>query len=452
MVARRTPASTRSSRSRRAGAGAGRALPFSVAKTVLDNGLRVVTVDLPHLHAVSLVVYAKVGSRYETPRDNGLSHFLEHMLFRGTRRHPSSYALNWAIESLGGTLHAETGRDYSLYQVTVPPAAAGEGLAILGDLLGAPRLVDIELERQIILEEVAEDLDERGRDINLDDKLREVMFPGHGLGQKITGPRQNVRRFTTADVRRHLRHFYGAKNLVLCVSGPLERRVVARAARRAFGGLPAGRAVPTLAPAELAHPPRPIYVDVPGAQTTLELLFRALPEADPDTMALQALSRVLDDGMSTRLHYTLCDQKGLAYYVSAGLEPFHDTALFEVHGAASHGKFAALTGEALALLDDLRAQPVRADELAKAKHRYENDLHSLLDDPDAMAGWFGGTELFYQPPTLEEKVARMDAVSAVDVQRVANRVLQARRLVAGASGGLSARQRARFDRIVTTWR
>src|SRR5215470_18325940 len=111
---------------------------FRQFKDILPNGLRLVTVELPHLHTAALVVYAKVGSRYETPEDNGLSHFLEHMLFRGSDGHPSSFALNLAIESLGGTLYAETGRDYSLYQISLQPELLAEGLAILADIFAGP--------------------------------------------------------------------------------------------------------------------------------------------------------------------------------------------------------------------------------------------------------------------------------------------------------------------------
>src|SRR5207248_5592224 len=134
---------------------------FQRTMDVLANGLRLVTVELPHLHTAALVVYAKVGSRYETPADNGLSHFLEHMLFRGTERHPSSYALNYAIEDLGGTLYAETGRDYSLYQISVNPELVGQGIALLADIFAAPAFTQIELEREIVLEEINEDLDEK---------------------------------------------------------------------------------------------------------------------------------------------------------------------------------------------------------------------------------------------------------------------------------------------------
>jgi predicted Zn-dependent peptidase len=425
---------------------------FRVDKDVLPNGLRVVTVALPHLHSATLVMYAKVGSRYEDARDNGLSHFLEHMLFRGTKQHPSSYQLNYAIESLGGTLHAETGRDYSLYQIGLLPELVGEGVGIFGELLGAPKLTQIDLERQIILEEISEDLDERGRDVNLDDRTRAAMFPGHGLGQKITGPRANVKRFSAADVRRHLRRFYGAKNLVFCVSGRVDHAEVMRAARASLASLPAGKEAHTAPPVDLEGGPHSLYVQAPGAQTQLAVLFRALPEHDPDYMALQMLSRVLDDGMSTRLHYTLCDQKGLAYYVQGGVEPFHDTALFEVQGAASHGKFALLVEEVLVLLDRFRQEKVSTTELEKARRRYRADLMSMFDEPDGMAGWFGGTELFYPPQTFAQRAARMDAVQADDVLRVAQRVLRSERLVAGAAGGLTAPQRKKFESIIRKWR
>jgi zinc protease len=198
--------------------------------------------------------------------------------------------------------------------------------------------------------------------------------------------------------------------------------------------------------------PRFAYVDSPGAQTAVQVLFRALPEPHPDFVALQALSRVLDDGMSTRLHYRLADQAGLAYYVNASIEPFHDTAQFEVDGAAAHAKFADLLGGILGLLDELREEPVEAKELAKAKRRHRLELRAAFDDVDAMAGWFGGTELFYPPPSYQEKVARMEAVTPADIQRVARTVFRPDRLTVAAGGGLSPRQRREAERVVSEWR
>src|SRR5882672_9085279 len=214
--------------------------PYRVFRTRLRNGLRVVTVETPYLHTANLCLYVRAGSRYETPESNGLSHFVEHMLFRGSRSFPDSLALNRAIEELGGTLYAETGRDYSLYQIPLRAQDIGWGLAILGDLFSTPAFRDIDLERQIILEEILEDLDDRGRNVNVDDLSRSVAWDGHPLGYPITGPLKNVRRFKDADVRRHFTRFYGAANMVLCVAGPLSHGRVAKWARAAFKDVPAG--------------------------------------------------------------------------------------------------------------------------------------------------------------------------------------------------------------------
>jgi len=425
---------------------------FQRTLDILPGGLRLVTVELPHLHTASLVVYAKVGSRYESAGDNGLSHFVEHMLFRGSERFPSSYALNYAIEDLGGTLYAETGRDYSLYQISLSPDLLLQGLALFADIFAAPAFTQLELEREIVLEEINEDLDEKGNDVNLDDLARRMAFPGHPLGQKITGPPENVARFTVDDCRRHFASFYGARNLVVCVSGPIPRDAVLAAAGPELARLPSGAPAVTDAPAPLGGGAHYAYVDNPGAQSSVQILFRALPESDPDFVALQALGRVLDDGMSTRLHYTLCDQLGLAYYVSSSIEPFHDAALFELDGAAAHGKFGELCSGMLKLCDRFRREPVAPEELAKAKRRYRYDLAAAFDDTDAMAGWFGGTELFYPPPSYDSKVGRMEAVTAADIQRAAQRVFTREHLVVAAAGGLSERQKREVQKIVKGWR
>src|SRR5499427_8471246 len=214
--------------------------PYRVFRSRLPSGLRIVTVETPYLHTANLCLYVRAGSRYETNRTNGLSHFVEHMLFRGSSRFPDSYALNLAIEELGGTLYAETGRDYSLYQIPLHPRHAQRGLEILGDLFSSPAFRDIDLERQIILEEILEDLDDRGRNVNLDDLSRVVAWDSHPLGFTITGPLKNVRRFSVEDVRAHFGRFYGAENMVLCAAGPMTHRQVERWSRNAFAGLPRG--------------------------------------------------------------------------------------------------------------------------------------------------------------------------------------------------------------------
>lgn len=423
----------------------------AVETTTLDNGLAVTTVALPHLHTAVCALFVKVGARFEAPEDNGLSHFVEHMLFRGTERYPTSLALNTAIERLGSTLHAETGRDYTLFQLALEPAHVPAAIDLLGELLTSPRFSDIELERELILEEINEDYDEQGVEINADDIARGLVFEDHPLGQRIIGPRGNVERFSLADVRRHFTTFYGARNATLCVAGPVEHGPVVEYAARALAAMPAGtRAEVPAAPPPVAGP-RLEHVRDAGSQTSLAVVFRAVPELDPAYVSLVALLRVLDDGMSTRLHYTLADQKGLAYSIHAAIEPLADTSLLEITGATANAKVPSLVRELLGLLDGLRRGDITPDELAKARVRYRYETLASIDDAAAMAGWFGGTALYYRPPALSERLAEIEQVTVDDVVRVAKQVLSPRHLAVAAVGSLSRARLGELRQAVTDW-
>jgi predicted Zn-dependent peptidase len=423
----------------------------SVETTTLANGLSVTTVALPHLHTAVCALFIKVGARFEQPKDNGLSHFVEHMLFRGTERYPTSLALNTAVERLGSTLHAETGRDYTLFQLALEPEYVQQGIELLGELLTKPRFSDIELERTLILEEINEDYDEQGNEINADDIARGLAFENHPLGQRIIGPRTNVERFSIKDVRRHFDAFYGATNATLCVAGPVVHAQVVDAAGRALTQMPRGTRVEVPAAPPLDPGPRLRHVSDAGSQTSLAVLFRAIPELDPKYVALVALLRVLDDGMSTRLHYTLADQKGLAYSIHAAIEPLADAALFEITGATANAKVPSLVKELLALLNGLRAGQVTDDELAKARVRYRYETLASIDDAAAMAGWFGGTALYYSPPPLSERLAAMTHVKIDDVVEVAREVLAPDHLVLAAVGTLSRARLGELRSIVNDW-
>jgi predicted Zn-dependent peptidase len=420
--------------------------------TVLPNRLRVVTVSLPHLHTASLVLYVKVGSRLESPDDNGLSHFVEHMLFRGTERHPTSYDINFAFESLGGTLYAETGRDYSLFQVTLVPGLLDGGIELFGELFAQPLFADLELERELILEELTEDYDERGNEVNSADIARGLLFQDHPLAQRIIGPPANVRRFTDGDVRRHFARYYCAANAILVAAGPVEHEAVADAAARYLAALPDGEAA-------LAEPARSdqrgarfLHVPDSGAQSSLEVLWRGVPELDDDYMATVALVRALDDGMSTRLHYRLCDQLGLAYSLQAAIEPLHDVTVLEVSGATANAKVPELVARLLELADELRKTGIDEAELVKVKRRFRYDLLSSIDDANAMAGWFGGTALYYPPTTLEERATRMDRVTVADVRRAAERALSPDNLAVVVVGSLTKARLAEVRSAVTGYR
>lgn len=423
-----------------------------VETSQLANGLAVTTVTLPHLHTAVVTLFIKVGARFETPEDNGLSHFTEHMLYRGTEKYPSSLALNTAVEKLGSTLHAETGRDYTLFSLALEVEHVPAAIALLGELIGRPKFSDIELERRLILEEINEDYDADDNEINTDDIARGLVFGDHALGQRIIGPRANVRRFSAKDVRRHFASFYGARNARLCIAGPIEHARVVDAATKALAKIPAGVRVDAPAAPAPRIGPNLKHVSDAGSQTSLAVLFRGVPELDPSYIPLVTLLRVLDDGMSTRLHYTLADQKGLAYSINASIEPLADTSLFEISGATANTKVPELIKELLRILDGLRAGKITKDELARARVRYRFETLASLDDASAMAGWFGGTALYFEPPKLSERLAQMNAVTIDKLVDVAKKVLAPEQLSMASVGTLSRAKLKELRGTIERWR
>ncbi|MFO0610520.1 MAG: pitrilysin family protein [Polyangiales bacterium] len=421
-----------------------------VETATLDNGLSVTTVALPHLHTSVCALFARAGARFERPEDNGLSHFVEHMLYRGTERHPTSLALQTAVEQLGSSLHAETGRDRSLFQLSLPPEELEVAVELLGELMGRPRFADLELERALVLAEVAEDYDEDGVEINVDDVARGALFGADPLGQRVLGPRANIERFTLDDVRRHFAAFYGARNLRLCVAGPVPHARVVDAARRSLAALPAGEAARVTAPARTVPGPTLRLVPDPGAQADLTVLFRAPGERDPAHVALLVLLRVLDGGMSSRLHYQLADQRGLAYSVHASVEPYEDVSLLAVTASAANAKAPAFVRELLAVLDGLREGRVTEAELATAKVRYRYEALASLDDAGAMAEWFGGAALD-PAPSLSRRLEAVAAVSVDDVARAARGVFAPRGMAAAVVGALPKARLAELKRAVREW-
>jgi predicted Zn-dependent peptidase len=407
------------------------------------GGPRLVLVPLEHAHTAAIAVHVRVGSRFERPHENGISHFLEHMLHRGTPRHPSAHEQALAFERLGGTLSASTTVDHGILGVSVPPENAEPALELLAEVCRSPVLDAIEVERGIVREEILEGLDARGRRVSPDDLLREASFPEHALGRPIAGTLATLERFDERALRRHHLAHYTAE-LVVTVAGRFDRRAVVRTVERTFR-LPKRRAPRVTPPRRLAGP-RLSFVHESSSQTSLRLGFRAPGEHDRDEPAVELLLRVLDDGTSTRLYHRLCDEGGLCYDVSALFEAYEDVGLFDFAAECSHERAVVVLSEILSVVRDLRETAPRREELDKARERHRFQLAALQDSAAELAAFYGIGELtgFFRSP--EQRVARLEGISAEAVRAVAQRVFQPRALAAVVVGDVSAAQRRRLGR------
>lgn len=409
-------------------------MSYRVFRDLLPGGLKVVTVQAPRLRTAMLSAYVRVGSRHESEQNSGVSHFLEHMFFRGSRRFPDTVKMNARVEAAGGNLNGITTRDHGYYFTPLHPEHLGVGLEVLGDMLTRPLLRQMEIEREIILEEMLDEVDERGQDIDLDNLSKMELFGAHPLAFKIAGTRGSVRRLTRRQLKAHYEKYYVRSNMVIAAAGRVQRQEIVDRVAKAFRHLPEG-------PATLEAPPPPpkkgpwfSFVEHGEAQTEFRLCFPAVPEAHPDFPALQLLRRVLDDGLSSRLPFNVVEKRGLAYSLHAGIEPFADTGLFEIDGASAPKKASAVVAEVLRTLGELCDGLVGEAELARVKRRHRMFLDFAQDSSADLAGWFGGTELFRRAESFEERCKQVEAQSARRLREVARRTFRKENLGVVAVG------------------
>lgn len=392
---------------------------------------------LPHLHSVSVVAAVRVGSRYETPETNGLSHLCEHMLFRGTPSLPSAYAFNHALESLGGTLDASTHTDFTAYRIRLPVDAVAPALGVLAEIFDQPLFLGLDVEKNVVREEILEGLDEDGQDVAPDDLIHRAVFGDHPLGQKLAGPVANIERFTLEDLRSwHARH-HGARNVVLAIAGPIDPAAMIGHVERAFGGLRSGeRHVPP--PFVSAVPgPRLLYVDSPGSQTDLRFALPTVGERHVIAPDLELLSRVLDDGLSARLFRSVVEDKGLAYEAFGGLDLFADAGMLLVGAACQHQSVLEVGAALMDLLRGLRDTPVTAVELEKARTRTLFELDAVVDDTASLAELAATNMLFEHGETLATLRARTEKVTLASLAEAARQTLVPTHLHGVAVGAMT---------------
>lgn len=419
--------------------------------TTLGNGLRVIACPQPQLHRAHVALYVRVGSRFEDEKTNGLSHFLEHMIYRGTARLPSAHQVNLAFERLGGYLYAATQTDFGVFSVTLPPESLDAASSLFAEVFRAPSFFDIELEKGIVSEEILEDLDDEGRQVDADNVSRALIYPTHPLGYTITGDEARVRSFTEPMLFAHHAKHYNAANSVLAFSGAIDADEVLAMAARHFEGLARGEAVPLVSPTHAQKKARLKILENVSSQTELRVCLRAVGELDPRRPAVDMLMRIIDDGMSTRLYHRICDDKGLCYDVSAGYDGYEDDGVIDFAAGVQHQRVSIVAKEILGLMEDLAKDGPDADELEKARNRHAWDMRAMRDSAEEMAGFYGGGLLFGRFETADERRDSLARVTREEVRDAARFLAQPDRLNVVAVGLLENGEDKRLSDVVRNW-
>jgi predicted Zn-dependent peptidase len=390
---------------------------------------------MPAARSVSVGLFVGVGSRHEDDARAGLSHMLEHLVFKGTAGYPAAGALSEAIESCGGSVNASTDRELTVYSARVPAEAADRALDVVSELVLRPLLRhrDLVTEKPIIVDEIRMYVDSPGDHVfSLFDEL---LFEGHALGREIAGTPRSVRRTTHAAVGQHWARWYRPERLVLAVAGQVDHQWVVDAASSwesaAARGTAAHAAEVLSPPPDLQAPPQigPAgglrVVRRRTSQGNLCLGMPGVSREDPDRWALDLLGAVLGDGMSSRLFLELRERRSLAYDVSTFAATYADCGTFGIHAGFDPEQAGAVIGAILEQLDAVVQEPVSEAELERARAYTRGRLALRTEETGAVASWLGtGESLLPRILTVDEVIERLEAVTTADLLRVARRYLR----------------------------
>ncbi len=392
--------------------------------TRLDNGLRVVTAELPHTRSATVSVYVGAGSRYERNEEAGLSHFLEHMLFKGASRRPTAREIAEAIESIGGIHNAATDREVTVYYAKVPYLAALETVDILADMVRSPIMdpAELEKERNVILEELAAVEDSPGELAGI--LIDETLWPDQPLGRNVGGTPESVQTLPLESVCRYMRAQYVPSNTVLVVAGNITHDAIVAAAHRWLGDMPDAPAGPWFAAVARNGGPRVAVREKATEQAHLCLAYPSVPVNHPDRYAVDLLSTILGEGMSSRLFLELREERALVYDVHSYPSEFRDAGSLTIY-AGCDPENARVTVEVALEETDKLLHDLPDVEVEKGKQMARGRIQLRMEDTRSVAGWLGSQELLLgEILTVDEVVARIDAVTRDDLLRVGRQFLQ----------------------------
>ena len=407
----------------------------NLRRTVLPNGLIVLTERMDYLRSVAMGVWIKSGSRCEAPEINGISHFVEHMLFKGTRSR-SAQRIACEMDSIGGNLDAFTGKETICFNVKSLSDHVPVALDILTDLVLNPVFAapDIERERGVILEEIK--IDEDNPDVLVHELFTQSFWKGHPLGKPILGTTETVGRLAQNHLFAYHADRFHAGNMVFSAAGNLDHDRFAEAVAAKFSSLAGGEAPHDLsAPAPSAR----ILLRNKKAleQVQICLGVPAPPITDDNRYAALILNTVLGGGMSSRLFQTIREEQGLAYSIYSDLSPYRDTGTLCVYAGTSAAKALKTVDLVLAEFAKLKQVPLGEEELTRAKDQVKgNILLGLESSSSRMANLARQEMYFHQFFSVEEIVARIDEVNAEQVQAMAQRLFDPARIAVTLLGRL----------------
>jgi|TARA_B100002003_G_C14140779_1_gene548568 predicted Zn-dependent peptidase len=420
--------------------------PQVFQKTTMPNGLRVLTCEMPHTRSVSISIFVGVGSRYETDEEAGVSHFIEHLVFKGTESKPDPVQISGLIEGGGGVLNASTEQELTVYWCKIAESHFSESLELLIDMLRNSLFEadSIEKERMVVLEELAMIHDQPSA--RVDTMIDEMLWPGHPLGRDIGGTNESVSSITRDAMLRHLNAYYAPDNIVISIAGSISTEAVLEQVETLCGDWPRAKGNDW---SPFTHEQSESQLRLEYRRTEQLHLSIALPGLDlhnPARYALDLLSVMLGEGMSSRLFVEVREKRGLAYDVHSGVSHFQDTGAFAIIAGVDSKRVYEATSTILEQVAEMW-KPVPQAELDRARQLVAGRIMLRMEDTRAVSGWMGSQEaLMGRVLTVDEVVHNVRQVTGEEVARVADDLLSTEKLNLALVG--PCRGRKRLERLL----
>jgi predicted Zn-dependent peptidase len=407
-----------------------------IQKRVLSNGLVVISEAMHHVRSISAGVWIRTGSRRETPEENGIAHFIEHMVFKGTELRQAEDIAR-SIDSIGGMLDAFTAKEMICFNAKVLDEHLPIAFEVLSDLVLRPRFADEDVakEKQVVLEEIK--MDQDNPDYLVHELFTQGFWPNHSLGRPILGTPETVRSFHRDLLFSCFRPWYTPNNMVITAAGNLEHQRLVDLVEKEFGGL------------KLSVSPAPVTTPAPQAPIRLETkrdleqvhLCIGVPAycmAHERRFGAALLNNILGGGMSSRLFQKVREKQGLAYAVFSELTPYTDTGLLSVYAGTARETVLQVVDLVIAEFRSLKESPVAVEELRRAKDHLKGSLMLSLESTSSRMSNLARQEMYFgRFLTLDELLASIELVTREEVQEIAQEFFEQKHVAVTVLGSLN---------------
>jgi len=419
------------------------------SKKVLKNGLRVIAVPMKNANSVTVLILVGTGSKYETKDINGISHFLEHMFFKGTQKRPNTLAISETLDRIGGQYNAFTSKEVTGFWAKVDKKHTDIALDWISDMFLNSKFDKEELEREkgVVIEELNMYLDTPTSYVS--ELFEDLLYGDQPAGWRIVGEKETILNYTREKLLDYYHSHYSNLNTVVCVAGNIDSKKIEEKVKNYFANIAVRKSLEKPATKEKQSVPAVLIHHKKTDQTHFCLGVRAYDMYDKRRYALSLMAVILGGNMSSRLFISVRERNGLAYYVHTSFEPTTDAGYFVTQSGIKNDSLEKAIGLVLKEYKDLKTNKITEQELQKAKDYLRGTMSLSLDATDNQASFYAAQEVMNERVlTPEEKLQMIDKVSANDIKKVAEDIFKNNNLNLAVIGPFGEKDRNNLEKIL----